>query len=128
MRVLNDGLLIAQLQNSKAAVSSTKEQKTVDSPSFASVLNEQMELSKLTFSKHASERLLERGIKLSTEQLGRVEMGISKAGEKRITDSLVLVDNVALVVNVQKKHVITAMDKANEKENIFTNINGAVIV
>jgi flagellar operon protein len=79
------------------------------------------------FSKHANMRLSARQINLTREQLSRVEEGLSKATEKGIRDSLVLVDDVALVVNVKSKTVITAID-AMKQGNVFSNIDGAVIV
>ncbi|MDE6357279.1 MAG: flagellar protein, partial [Eubacteriales bacterium] len=51
---------------------------------------------------------------------------IEKAKEKGINGSLVLVDNIALVVNVKKNIVITAIQNDNEK--VYSNIDGAVIV
>ena len=81
----------------------------------------------LQFSKHANRRLNTREISLSEEQMQRVENGVSRAKEKGIRDSLVLVDNVALVVNTKNNMVITAMDQS-QTENIYTNIDGAVIV
>ena len=71
-------------------------------------------------------RLNDRKVSLSSEQIKRVESGIEKASQKGINDSLVLVDDIALVVNVKNKVVITAMNGNND--NIFTNIDGAVIV
>lgn len=75
-------------------------------------------------------RLNNRDISLSADQLKRVEEGVETADKKGIKDSLVLVDNVALVVNVKNRVVITAMNqnKNNNNENVFTNIDGAVIV
>jgi len=83
-------------------------------------------LSNLQFSKHASLRLNDRDISLSTEQMKRVEDGVKTAAEKGIRDSLVLVDNVALLVNVKNNVVVTAVGDC--RENVFTNIDGAVIV
>ena len=83
-------------------------------------------LQDIQFSRHANTRLNARDINLSTDQLKRVEGAISKAREKGIRDSLVLVDDIALVVNIKNKMVITAMSRRND--NIFTNIDGAVIV
>ena len=88
--------------------------------SFESVLNS------VQFSKHASMRLSARDIILSNDQMKRVEDGVKIATEKGINDSLVLVDNIALLVNVKNKVVVTAVN--NDKENVFTNIDGAVIV
>ena len=82
--------------------------------------------NKIIFSKHANMRLQSRELSLSNEQLQRLENGIIKAKQKGINESLVLVDNFALVVNIKNKIVITAMEQSSE--NIFTNIDGAVIV
>ena len=82
----------------------------------------------LKFSKHASMRLENRNISLSREQNERLESGVRKAGEKGIHDSLVIVDSLAFIVNVPNKTVVTALDKSEAGENIFTNIDGAVII
>ncbi len=95
--------------------------------SFQNVLSQKLETANLQFSKHASMRMNNRDISLSKEQLERVEQGVECADKKGIKDSLVLVDNVALVINVKSRTVITAMNQKNDS-NIFTNIDGAVIV
>ena len=82
----------------------------------------------LKFSKHASMRLEDRNISLSREQNERLESGVRKAGEKGIHDSLVIVDSLAFIVNVPNKTVVTALDKSEADENIFTNIDGAVLL
>ena len=82
----------------------------------------------LHFSKHASNRLADRNLTLSEEQLNRLSEGARKAGEKGIKESLVMVDQLAFIVNVPNNTVITAMDQSQAKDNIFTNIDGAVIV
>ena len=40
----------------------------------------------------------------------------------------VLVDDIAFIVNVPSKTVVTAMDQAETNSNVFTNIDGAVIM
>ena len=85
------------------------------------------EVTKVNFSKHANMRMVARDINLSQEQLARIENGITTAKQKGINDSLVLMDDVALVVNVPSGTVITALDNKLE-QNVFTNIDGAVIV
>ena len=82
----------------------------------------------LRFSKHAANRLADRNLTLSENQLNRLTEGAKKAGEKGIRESLVMVDQLAFIVNVPNNTVITAMDQTQAKENIFTNIDGAVIV
>lgn len=84
--------------------------------------------SELKFSKHASNRLNDRKIELTNEQLERLNDGTRKAGEKGIRESLVLVDELAFIVNTKNNTVITAMDQTETDENIFTNIDGAVIM
>ena len=84
--------------------------------------------SVLKFSKHAANRLNTRNIELSDEQVSRLQDGCQKANAKGIKDSLVLVDELAFIVNIPSATVVTAMDQNETNENIFTNIDGAVIV
>ncbi len=110
----------------------TKKQNSVQkdvrkdtSISFNDVLNKQTELqNKIAFSKHANMRINSRNITLTNEQMDRLEEGVSKARSKGINDSLVLIDDLALVVNVKNNVVVTAVEN-NDK--VFTNIDGAVI-
>ena len=80
------------------------------------------------FSKHANERLESRNINLSEEQITRLNKGIMQAKEKSINESLVMMDNIAFIVNVKNNTVITAVEQEIENGNVFTNIDGAVIV
>lgn len=97
--------------------------------SFADILKEkQNAVSELKFSKHAAMRLENRNISLSDEQSERLQAGVQKAGEKGIKESLVVVDSLAFIVNVPNKTVVTAIDQKESDNNIFTNIDGAVIV
>lgn len=82
----------------------------------------------LRFSKHATNRLADRSITLSDNQINRLSEGARKAGEKGIKESLVMVDQIAFIVNVPNQTVITAMDRTETNGNIFTNIDGAVIM
>lgn len=97
--------------------------------SFEELLQQKInDASEIKFSKHATNRLDERGIELTEDQSMRLEEGVMKASEKGIKDSLVLVDQLAFIVNVPNQTVITAMDQTESDDNIFTNIDGAVIV
>ncbi|SDH37038.1 flagellar operon protein [Pseudobutyrivibrio sp. 49] len=97
--------------------------------SFEDIFKQKLQsASELKFSKHAAQRLDDRNIELTEEQSHRLEEGVMKASEKGITDSLVLVDTLAFIVNVPNQTVVTAMDQTESDENIFTNIDGAVIV
>jgi flagellar operon protein len=102
--------------------------------SFASVLNKIQEASDIKgseepvkFSKHAMNRLSLRNIELTQDQMDRLNQGKAEAGEKGIKDSLILIDQLAFIVNVPNNTVVTAMDQTENKSNVFTNIDGAVI-
>ena len=101
--------------------------KTSGGFSFEEILQKQ-QTGEIKFSKHAANRLNDRNIELTSEQLERLSDGTRKAGKKGIRESLVLVDELAFIVNTGSNTVITAMDQAETKENIFTNIDGAVII
>ena len=72
-------------------------------------------------------RLSLRNIELTNEQMDRLNQGKIEASEKGIKDSLILVDQLAFIVNVPNNTVVTAMDQTENKSNVFTNIDGAVI-
>lgn len=82
----------------------------------------------LKFSRHAANRLTDRNIELTAGQMERLNDGTKKAGEKGIKESLVIVDQLAFIVNIQNNTVVTAMDQSETQDNIFTNIDGAVII
>ena len=111
---------------------STKTTEQVNSPglSFEEIWKKKTGETdtELRFSKHAANRLADRSITLSDNQLNRLTEGAKKAGEKGIKETLVMVDQLAFIVNVPNNTVITAMDQSQTNENIFTNIDGAVIM
>lgn len=129
----NQFLSIEQLQdqylNQTKAISKVT---ATDGFTFQEILNQKLnspeESSEVKFSKHAVSRLADRKITLSDDQLGRLNEGTQKAGAKGINESLVMVDQLAFIVNIPNKTVITAMDQNETNENIFTNIDGAVIM
>ncbi len=92
---------------------------------FAKILQNQNE-KELKFSHHAAQRLASRNIDLTGEQKQRLEMAVSLADTKGIQESLVMLDDMAFIVNIPNHTVITAV---NPKEDaaVFTNIDGAVI-
>ncbi len=101
--------------------------------SFQEVLRQKqsqavMDSSELRFSKHAANRLNDRNISLTDSQNVRLENGVRQAQEKGITESLVLIDSLAFIVNIPNKTVVTALEQAEANGNIFTNIDGAVII
>jgi flagellar operon protein len=73
-------------------------------------------------------RLQDRNISLTDAQNERLVQGMEQASKKGIQDSLILMDSIAFIVNVPNRTVVTAMDQTETTTNVFTNIDGAVIV
>jgi flagellar operon protein len=94
-------------------------------PSFAAVLDQTAGALKL--SGHAKARIERRGIDLDPQTLARLQHGVDRAAAKGARESVVLVDDVAFVVSVKSRTVITAVDRASMREHVFTNIDSAVI-
>ena len=119
-----------QYLGSKSKVQESQNQDV----SFLDILNRTADEIKnqdgeeLKFSKHAGERLADRDITLTNERLARLEDGAHKAGAKGIKESLVLMDGMAFIINTKSNTVITAMNQSGAEENIYTNIDGAVII
>ena len=101
--------------------------ETAEGLSFEEILQKTQKKGEVHFSKHAANRLSDRNIELTEEQLERLKDGTKKAGDKGIKESLVLIDELAFIVNTKSNTVITAFVQGETKENIFTNIDGAVI-
>jgi flagellar operon protein len=102
---------------------------TVNQPggkSFDEVLRG--ELDRLKFSNHAQTRLESRNIHLSEDDVKNLADAVDQASQKGSQDSLVIMKNVAYIVNVKNRTVVTAVDGDNLNENVFTNIDSAVLV
>lgn len=84
--------------------------------------------SGLRFSNHAVERMQARGIRFQPDEMLKIESAIQKAASKGAKDTLLLSDKAALIVSVKDNTVVTVMDKANLKENVFTNIDSTVVI
>jgi flagellar operon protein len=95
--------------------------------SFADALSKADAGEQLQFSRHALARVQRRGISLDAATLGRLSAGVTRAASKGSRDSLVLVDSTAFVVSVSNRTVITAVGSEHMKDNVFTNIDSAVI-
>jgi len=117
-RVFNDAL------NPKAPASP----KGVDGQTVGLSTDLSQVKAPLKFSAHASQRLQERKISLDSMTMSKVTDAIDKAEAKGIEDTLVLTKDAALIVNVKNRTVITAMDRNALVGNVFTNIDGAVVV
>lgn len=81
----------------------------------------------LHFSRHAQKRLEQRGLDLDAARMERLNRAVDSAEAKGAKESLILLDELALVVSVQNRTVVTAMDQQGGKEQVFTNIDSVVI-
>jgi flagellar operon protein len=97
------------------------------SGSFGDVFAKKLGAQPLKFSGHAQQRLQQRGINLDETTMARLDGGVQRAAAKGSRDSLVLVDQTAFVVSVPNRTVITAVDREHMREQVFTNIDSAVI-
>lgn len=96
---------------------------------FASHLQDAISSEKdLTISKHAKYRIEQRNIEISSEKWNKIGEKLDEARQKGVKESLVILDNAALIVSAQNKTVITAMDRDEAESQIFTNINGTIII
>ncbi|MDV2685434.1 TIGR02530 family flagellar biosynthesis protein [Alkalihalophilus lindianensis] len=97
--------------------------------SFQTVLNNQLHLpNSLKVSKHATERMDKRGIEIDSTKWKAISEKVAEAKQKGITDSLVITDNATLVVSAKNNTVITVLDRNEAKAQIFTNINGTILM
>lgn len=80
------------------------------------------------FSKHATERISQRGMEITEGLLDSLNQGVEKARMKGSKDTVIISTQGAFVVNVPNNIVITTMTEQEMKENIFTNIDSAVLV
>lgn len=97
--------------------------------SFSSIFeNELSRVNEVKISGHAMERLRSRNIQLNGEDMRKLTDAIEKADSKGARESLLLYKDVAFIASIRNKTIITAIDKDNAKDNVFTNIDSAVIV
>ena|SRR5690625_656049 len=93
--------------------------------SFSDILND---LTKLKISKHAKQRMLDRNIHIDNEKWQLISDKVFEAKAKGVTDALVVVDEAILIVSAKNNTVVTALNKADAQEKIFTNINGTILL
>ncbi|MFC1606767.1 TIGR02530 family flagellar biosynthesis protein [Candidatus Latescibacterota bacterium] len=95
---------------------------------FSQVLQSHLERETgISFSAHAMGRLNDRGITLGSDEISRLSRAVSKSGEKGGNDSLILLNDMAFIVSIENSTVVTAMTGDDLKDNVFTNIDSAII-
>lgn len=121
---------IRQLENRLINSSNPKTSKQLEGKKdFNQILHSiQTKDNGIRFSKHATERLDSRDISLSLDEISRLENAFKMAKGKGVKDALFLMDDKAFIANINNKTIITTASKEQLKENMFTNIDGAVII
>jgi flagellar operon protein len=122
---VTDSIQINAVANLSAATTTQKVQQTRSegSQSFADAL---AEVQGVKFSNHAQKRLQQRNINLSDDGLTRLANAVDKADKRGGRESLIMVDDMAFIVNVKDRTVVTALDSTNRGDGVFTQIDSVV--
>ena len=99
-----------------------------DSQSFAEVLRTQRDSAGVKLSSHAQKRLRQQNIIISPQDFSKINDAARRVEMKGSKESLMLLRDLALVVNIKNRTVVTAVDRARQKDKIFTNIDSTVIL
>lgn len=87
----------------------------------------QQKTKELKFSAHAQTRMKSRNISLTEEMVEKLDHAVNSAEKKGAKDTLILLSDLAFIVNVPNKTVVTAMEGDSVRDNIFTNIDSTVV-
>lgn len=82
----------------------------------------------LKISKHAKVRMTERNINIDETKWQQINDKVLEAKEKGVTDALVVVDDARLIISAENNTVVTALNKEDTNNKIFTNINGTILI
>lgn len=97
--------------------------------SFAEILAERVRANTgLNFSKHAIERVAQRNVDIDEEHIERLNEGVRLASQKGLGETLILIDKTAFIVNAKSNTIITTVGGTDLKGNVFSNIDGTVII
>ena len=96
--------------------------------SFKEVLDQIGKNDKVIFSKHALQRLEKRNINLSKDDLNQISNAVNQAKDKGVKEALIILRDNAFITSIKNNTIITATTGDDLKENVFTNIDGAVII
>lgn len=102
--------------------------RTESEVDFKEVLKQQLSADTIKFSSHCQKRLEQNNIQLDQMQLTRLNSAVDKAADKGSRESCVIMEDKVFIVNITSRTVKTVVDGQRMKENVFTNIDSAVIV
>lgn len=104
--------------------SPSRQNNNVNGAKFQQILDQKV----LKFSLHAQTRLQQRGIELDVNHLKKLEGAIDQVAAKGAKDSLLVMNDLAFIVNVKSRTVVTALDSSAMNNNVFTQIDSAVVI
>lgn len=126
---VNNGQILQTDQASQSQRQKQTQQTNTGQKSFQEILDSSIkEKSEVKLSYHAQQRLEQRNIKLDEKDMQTLKEAMEKAEKKGARESLLLYKDLALVTSIRNKTIITAVDSGSADENIFTNIDSAVLV
>lgn len=102
--------------------------KTETNLDFKEVLRQQSTQPELKFSNHCLKRMEQNDLRINPGQLDKLTVAVNKAALKGAKESCIVMDDRAFIVSISNKTVITVVDGARMKDNVFTNIDSAVII
>lgn len=82
----------------------------------------------IQLSTHAMRRLQERNISIDKEEYTKLQTAMDRLKLKGGQDSLVITGKAAYIVDVPKNTIVTAIDKENIGENVFTKIDSTILM
>lgn len=120
MNEINKAMLLSKIRPVDPSTGTTPKEgaKGIQGESFESIL----------LSKHAEKRINARGLELTETEKSKLETAVNSLQKKGAKDSLVLMGELAFIVNVPSKTVVTALSKDQMKEQVFTNIDSTILV
>ncbi len=124
----DNSIKIGHLYPANAPIGVRKNAVTDSHGTQAASFQNLLKANQLKFSHHAEVRMQQRGITLRPEQLGQIASAIEQAEAKGAKDSLILYRDIAMIVNVPSRTVVTAMDGKSLAGNVFTQIDSAVVI
>jgi flagellar operon protein len=101
---------------------------TLDQASSDSSLESLQTPKGLNLSTHAMRRLQERNLSLDKEEYAKLQSAMDKLKLKGGQDSLVITGKAAYILDVAKNTIVTAIDKDNIADNVFTKIDSTILM
>lgn len=104
-------------------------QEQIKDSEFGHLLKDKIEKQNtISLSTHAAKRIQERNLEMDSKEIAKLNDALKKLETKGGQDSLVITDQAAYILDVPNKKIVTAIDKENILDNVFTKIDSTVMV